>query len=334
MHILYFPYTHLADDAFDTLSACFDKITVYQSTTRHTPETIRSWAETGRLEVRIPARAFSSQIEEGLKSLQALGALYGGQPGGITNFPPPGIPFQDESSLLKIQSNLKRMIQEGVIPEAHVENFSDTIIHACLFLQFAQEFDSHQEALGRNLKQCETVERELFSHLRGDDEERTPEAFSPSPGPPTAVTRREHMLPQRLTAWTRLFLYDWAGGDNTADALDSPILLVTSDRLAFDEILAQPPENTTLFDLTVDRTGGSLRELAADLGRLAGGEGTAPPPSSGASGEDAIRIQGALIPDLSPCDFLAPFAGIRPAALAVDSSPQPRQNTLICLISG
>jgi hypothetical protein len=223
------------------------------------------------------------------------------------------------------------MIRGEALPRTETAASPGGVLQACLFLQFAQEFDSHQEALGRDLKACEAIEQALFSGLRGDDEELALEKPSPGPPFPSAATRREHMLAERLSAWACLFLYDLAGGQGKSTAaLDAPVVLVTTDRLAFDELLGQAPEEAIEFDLLVERGDGTARELPNVLSRLASGLEEAPP-APDPTVQDGIEVHGALIPKLSPGDLLTACAGIQWEGSAEDRT-QP--NTVICLVSG
>jgi hypothetical protein len=332
MQPIYFPHTYITGETFKALSACFKKFTVYQPTLRHIPELMIQWRNTGQLEIRCPLCEFETDIESSLKSYQYLGNIHQGRKGEVKNYQPSGIPFFDETSPQKIRADLVREILGG--DESRNNRFTHSTaqrVHAGLFLQMAQDFDSHQDGIRQDMEVYSRKEKALFKNLKEDDDSLFQELRSTLL--PRADSPGEHMLPQRLSAWTRLFFYDILINAEGGKFPPAPILFITTSRFLFNEMVTEETDHTVFasLDLKVLQPtsfSDTLSEMArttnlASVRRAQGSYANVAP--------TAIKI--AVVLNEPPLTFLAKGAGVLPDDIPSLPGPEMQPNTLIGLIS-
>ena len=65
---IYFPFTHMSLETFDTIMAFFPRVVVYQASTETVPESMKNLAADDRIEIRTPItsdeKAFKRLIKE------------------------------------------------------------------------------------------------------------------------------------------------------------------------------------------------------------------------------------------------------------------------------
>lgn len=331
MQPIYFPHTYITDKIYQALPACFQKLMIYQPTLGHIPESMRQWRDTGQLEIRCPLREFEMEIAYSLKSYQYLGSTHQGRKGEIKHFQPSDVPFFDDTSPQKIRADLTRKMQGDEPGNPLLPPSTARLIHAGLFLQMAQDFDRHQDGINRDMDTCLGMEKNLFKHLKEDDDSLFQDlAFTPLP---PADALGEHMLAERLSAWSRLFFYDILHNSDGEEFPPRPLLFITPSRLLFEEMVTEKADHTIIFSLD-----SQCMERAAFSATLAGMARA----TDMASLREAIglfasnpptAIKMAVVLNEPPLDFLAKHAGIYPGDIPTLPGRKRQENTLIGLVS-
>ncbi|MDX9786729.1 MAG: hypothetical protein RBT11_08130 [Desulfobacterales bacterium] len=333
MQAIYFPYTHLSANLANTLSACFKKMTVYQPTARHIDEATLRQRDMGWLDVRVPAAEFESEIESGLTSFRSFGERHGHRKGEATHYQFEKLPFVEDSSSFIIRSELTHQLKEDNQPANQLIAQKERLIQACLFLQFAQDFDRHQEDIEHCLQASIGLENALFKNLTGDEDT----LFQNSVSPVSASDNYQdaYMPAERLAAWTRLFFCDLSSGDKKPACYSTPILLITHSRPVFEHLSEQAPENTIFVDIAQDQLdlvkgkGVSRLVQLARATDVTGMETDVPPHTTGAQGS----MKTAVIPNRTPSEFLSAVTGVQSDASAHHVIKTLQVNTLVGLVS-
>jgi hypothetical protein len=330
MQPIYFPHTYITAKTYQALSACFPKMMVYQPTLGHIPESMHQWRNTGKLEIRCPLREFETDIASSLKSYQYLGNTHHGLKGEIKNYHPSGVPFFDDTSPQKIRADLTRKMQEDEPSTPIGAPSTAQLMHAGLFLQMAQDFDIHQDGIHQDMATCIGMERNLFKHLKDDDDLLFQDLAFPLLPPAEAFG--DHMLVERLSAWSRLFFYDILSYADGEQFPPHPVLLITPSQLLFDEIVTEEAENTVIFSLdsqymedasfSTTLSGMARATNMASLRETIGAFANHPP--------TAIKI--AVIFNEPPLHFLAKRAEICRDHVPSLPGKKPQGNTLIGLV--
>lgn len=329
MQSLYFPHTHIQKNKFASLSAVFPKITVYQSLSRAIPGLMRQWQDAGQLDIRFPAADVESQIENLLRSYHALGDQQFTRSGELQNYRSNDIPFFNDSSAQKIRNDLTRRIQANKTPNDEATTRKTQLIQAAVFLQMAQEFDCHQDDISQHVAAGSGMEKALFDNLKGHEDplfrEMTTHTLT------TENQTQHHMLSERLTAWSRLFLHEWAS--LIPEFAAAPLIFVTSNRQLFDDISEEAAGGIKLtFDLGT--TGqqqliGILTELAQASDVVSACQAYREP-SDKTEAPGPIVVHTLVVAEESS-RFFAKCAGLSEDMMAA-GMPAPQPNTLISLV--
>jgi hypothetical protein len=331
MQPIYFPHTYITDESFNALSTCFQKITVYQPTLRHIPESMIRWRDSDQLEIRCPIREFETDIESSLKTYQHLGEFHQGRKGEVKNYQLSGIPFFDDISPQKIRADIVRQIQADEPQNQRLTPSTAQLVRTGLFLQMAQDLDSHDDVIKRNLAACAGMEKNLFKNLKEDDDSLFQELTS-TPLPPANSTG-EYRLKERLSAWTRLFFYDILINSERENFLPLPVLLITSSRFLFDEMVSEETDNTVFFSfdsklLQHPSFFSALAEMAHATNPTSFREAQGP-----LDKEIPISLKISVVLNSPPLAFLARRAGILPSDVPNLPGRELQPNTLIGFIS-
>jgi hypothetical protein len=331
MQPIYFPHTYIADETLQALTACFPKITVYQPTLRHIPESMIQWRNTDQLEIRCPIGEFETDIESSLKSYQHLGDIHQGRTGEVKHFHPTGIPFFDDNSPQKIRADLIREIRGDAPGKDDYAPSAAKLIHAGLFLLMAQNLDAHQDGIRRNMAACAGMEKNLFKNLKEDDDLLFQELVSPPL--PSSHSPGEHRLRERFSAWTRLFLYDISINQKEEKMLSPPFLFLTTSQFLFDEIVADGTDNISFFYLNPNEMAQPV--LSSTLNEMA--RTTNPASFRETMGsfinETPPVLKTAVVFNEPPLAFLAKRAGLLPGDVPNCPDSELQSNTLIGLLS-
>ncbi|MFH0724952.1 MAG: hypothetical protein V2B19_01115 [Pseudomonadota bacterium] len=331
MQPIYFPHTYITDETFQALTACFQKITVYQPTLRHIPESMMPWRNSDQLEIRCPIGEFETDIESSLKAYQHLGDIHQGRTREVKHFHPAGIPFFDDTSPQKIRADLIREIRGNELGKDAIAPSTAKLIHAGLFLQMAQNLDANQDGIRRNMAACAGMEKNLFKNLKEDDDLLFEELASSTP--PSSDSPGEHRVRERFSAWTRLFLFDISMNHKEKKTPSLPLLFITSSQSLFDEIIADDTDNTSFFYFYPNRL--EQAELASTLTRMAKANNPASFRKTIGSfiNETPPVIKTAVVFNEPPLAFLAKRAGLLPGDIPDFPDRELQPNTLIGLLS-
>ena len=117
---------------------------------------------------------------------------------------------------------------------------ADPLIDAALFLSLAQEFDTQQYAMDREMDAVQALERQMMQKISGSGRDATD--LMPVTGTPPISCRdyafSPEMIPQRVRAWALLAVND----------SDSPWFYVTRSRPVVEHLLDHFPEGSVIYD--------------------------------------------------------------------------------------
>ncbi len=211
MQPIYFPYTYITEDTLAGLLACFQSVLLYQPTRLNLPPEIRLWHDRGFIELRIPLLNDEQEIAAKLKGFRRWGGIHQKNHLERFKFANDFIPFFGETSTAKIRAEIKNSDPPPIL---------DQLINTRLFLQFAQEFDRQNEELNHQLNTLAVSEKMLYENLQGELAANSADGLPGEKGP--RETGWNYMVPERFSAWARLYLYD-----QKMNKYNRPMLFVT-----------------------------------------------------------------------------------------------------------
>jgi hypothetical protein len=198
MKPILFPYTYVTDATTTVCCHFFGGLAVYQTSMTHVPETMRKAADKGILDLILPDPQHSKEMDAILADIEKWTRYHGG---GVTSFLKgyqDQVPFFGSSSVSQIKQDIQSK-KQGV---SHGAPQEDPRLRAGIFLQMAQEFDIHNLGLCHQMQQHDSMEKNLFRELKGDDHS--------SHGTPEGHLSYQHddpfefMIMDRLTAWSQV----------------------------------------------------------------------------------------------------------------------------------
>jgi len=194
---IYFPFTYLSGPVAAAIQACLGPLVVYQPSGRCVPESLRQLEKAGRVDIRLPEQSEEEKLDRIRKAYSRWAAIHQGNRLDYLKARGAAVPFFEEMSTAQIKADIKK----DAAPPA-----PDPLFNARLFLQIAQDFDAQNDELRRQLLLTNQAERDLYRHLKGQDEPNSRERLKAKmiAGP----VREEYMTFERLTAWGTLFLHD------------------------------------------------------------------------------------------------------------------------------
>jgi len=331
MKPIYFPFTYVSQQAADALAVFFKQVVVYQASARKAPLKMHQLIQGGFLDVRVPVLADQNKFDTVLKDFrmwanlqhESLGIKTASSQSGIQP-----IPFFDNSTVSQIVADIRGNLHLNPTP-----NGPDPAFCACVFLEFAQEYDRHCDEVTRDLETYAKKVQKLYNNIKGEDE-------SLGTGMPVGVKfgaddPGEYMILNRLEAWTYLLQQD----QNVSG------LFITTSRSIFGHMLAKMPTAEKIYhsgvlpvlkfqDHEIERWQQKLLKNFTDLA-----EKHWPAYTDTLVESPAIKTIGPrvvltvyLIPDVTPPDcFLRSLKKEFPCTDTYDSG-MPIKNTLIGLI--
>jgi hypothetical protein len=301
---LLFPFTHLAPEMIARAARFFPHLSVYQPVGGRLPGDLQTWVSDGFLRIRVPVPDQDDVVVSAADEYQLWVRQH--QPGkDIRTILPDSaqrVPFYDDSAPSQILAEL-RAGQEGAA------GASPRLFNARLFLCLAQQLDLQDLEVQHRLERVEADSNALMDELNpGDGPDGFSDLTNVGASPAAAF---DFMLPERLSAWTQLFL---------ADRLNDALLLTTSLSV-FNDAIQSRDEVRPLVRLNLDEgseSGASpgrgrqallLDEIeSAARGALQAPESAADAPNR--SPDDKADLAIYLIPDADLRPFLAQLAGI------------------------
>ncbi len=204
MKPIYFPFTCIADRVAAALAACFGSFVIYQPVTEKLPVQMQSWQERGVMEVRVPVTGSEDELKRAIKRYRIWANLRGEDLSGLSvklKARMDSMSAVSNFSSSQIVTEIKDKVYDTPITPA-----PDPIMTARIFLYFAQEFDRQNHELARELARYDQEQTELIRQLKIEDDPFAGEFANP----PMNLTDSmdDYLIPDRLEAWTRLFLQD------------------------------------------------------------------------------------------------------------------------------
>ena len=220
MEPVYFPFTYVSPSAAALLGACFSRTVVYQPLSNTVPPNLKTWAEAGRFDIRVPVDTDSDKLLNLLEEYQKWASLHEGR--NLKFFKTQGgrVPFFDDGSAHQLSTDIKKRAAGEVDAPA-----PEPLFDARVFLAVAQEFDSRQGDLQNGLAAYREMEQKFLKDLKGEPEIPDiglgggPALHAGDPG--------GHMTEKRLESFARL----------ARETRAEDRLFITTSRAVFDAVL-------------------------------------------------------------------------------------------------
>lgn len=320
---IYFPFTWAEVPTVQAITAVFPKFALYRPAHRAS-SLLLPFEQAGSLEIRVPVTKDSNKLASLVSDYQNWARLHRGSDLTFFKARQPAAPFIDHLSS-QIQSDILHY-QDSPTDQAH-----DPVFNARLFLEIASAFDAQQADLNRDLANIQDLEKNFAAAL--GDHTGTEEPVSLGNVPLFQDDPGDFMLPERLQAWSRLFLQDRQ--QRTAEDV-----WVTS-RLSVVEWIRDEAEMEPVLEINCipilktidDNTRFWQESVMAYLHELQAAPWpstikTFEPPSSDYAWENAVSVKGFIIPNQSPDSLFQKMAGEKSARMT-DSG----HHTLIVCVS-
>lgn len=235
--IYYMPFTHIEEPHMTMLAGAFGCIALCSPAEALVPDRMRQWEREALLEIRYPYQVEGDRLIAVVRDYKAWAQMHQGRIGDMAEF----FKFRPERFVMMEDTNPSQIRHQvrhyGEPPGSETE---DPLIDAALFLSLAQEFDTQQYAMDREMDAVQALERQMMQKISGrggDAEDLLPETGAPP------ISRRDYaflpeMIPQRVRAWALLALNDG----------DSPWLYVTRSRPVVEHLLDHFPEGDVIYD--------------------------------------------------------------------------------------
>jgi len=225
MKPIYFPFTYISEPVLETFSAFFKQIVVYQPSNLKIPESMQKPADSDLLEIRIPVKGDENKIDNILKDYKNWANIHQESELAFFKTKPDIIPFFGESYTSQIKADIKKKKQKQ-----QNEKKQDSLLNARIFLHMAQEFDSQNWEINKELLLSEEKTLNLIDNLKGEDKL----SFKKNDKEKTVEIdyQSEYMTLDRIIAWTHLLQYDQ----------DMSNLFITNSRSVVEHLVEKTPE--------------------------------------------------------------------------------------------
>ncbi|MFZ2631023.1 MAG: hypothetical protein WA081_16080 [Desulfosalsimonadaceae bacterium] len=315
MKPVYFPFTYIPEPVARQLEQLFGPTIVYRPIPADFPEAMRRLQADGCIDLRIPYPEEGDRLVQSCREFKTWGGQHYGDGASLKKAFSEG--FYNQSFTAQIRSDILKH-------DKAVDVSPDPVFAARLFLLMAQELDTQQYDLDRELALSMAAERELFARMNGQ------ESIPDSPGEHQKNTDYGSvMTAARLSAWSHLFY---------KDAPES-CFLVTNSRASVDQMMESFPnirQVARFEDIPCDLSQSQRNELAQFLASLrhspdAGDEIIASPELKGAETAARIHLTLYLLPHAGPTEI---FSVLSHAGDAGQIAARAQLNTIIALCEG
>ena len=235
-----FPHTYLSQRAVQILTKVFDRIGVYLPSDLQIPEQMQHGADSGILELRIPAPGDKGRLAEVLKAFRSWAAMQGGRPGfdmDLLKAYHSQAPFIDAPFASQIRTDISRRMEPSSSSKEQKAG-PDPLLSARIFLSIAQQLDEQADTLDKDFAAVDARRQDMLRELQ----DGLPD--SPASEPPATVGSEEHgryMLTERMQAWAWL-----AAVDAAQSGASAPALLVTAEREVLEWVIDRLPADASL----------------------------------------------------------------------------------------
>ncbi|MGD9975125.1 MAG: hypothetical protein AB7S77_18850 [Desulfatirhabdiaceae bacterium] len=230
IHPVWFPFTWISSAGADALQAVISKLTVFQISDCFRPE-LKHMADNPFVDIYIPFSRDCAELENRVLAYQKWMETHSDQD---MTFLKAGL-FANHTSEARSSD-----IRSDIIHYGDTQTRTDTLMAARVFLSIAEAFDCQQADISNDLIRFQELEKQFLEQFSCDGE--TPD-FDPGPYPITADKPENHMLEERLNAWSTLFLHD-----AEINGRHDPDLFVTNSALAKEIILDKIPDMACIAD--------------------------------------------------------------------------------------
>ncbi|MFW5908243.1 MAG: hypothetical protein ACOCR8_01270 [Desulfosalsimonas sp.] len=194
--------------------ARFSEFTVYQPAKGAVPEQMVELERVGKIVLRYPVTGEDNRLIDLSRRFRDWAGMHEKTAAAVKKFAENG--FYNQEFVPEIKTEILKGAKEPEAPPGPVFN-------ARLFLLLAQEYDRQAAELEAELSRTDSAEKELFSRIKGFEQEDT--GFSDGFGTPArSPDTGAYMIESRLRAW--LYLMD-------SDP-EPPMVMVTSSPAAVD----------------------------------------------------------------------------------------------------
>ncbi len=298
---VYFPFTCINPRAAQMLRLCFPKTAIYLPSALEIPETMKTQAAEGFLELRTPVTGEQEKLADIVKEYQNWAQLHQGQNLSFFRTGEGTLPFFDEFSVHEILADIRRKKEGKNLPDQS----PDPLFQARIFLSISKEYDMRQWEIGTELESVSEMEASLLKEIRGNEDEDT----DTGPSISSIIAKGDpgsHMTEERLNAWARLALCD--------SELSS--LFITTGRAVMETVCERIPEARKVLQvegisLHADAVKEWQQALSECLERIALAETVSEPETitaeENADAESAFSLTVYRVSGSSPRDFLNRF---------------------------
>ncbi len=303
--ICYMPFTSLENDQKQVLYNLLGTITVLVPAEGLLGPQMRSWGESGALDIRYPASVKGAQLIAALEEYKAWAELHQGSIGEMAGFFKTAqgrTPMMDETNPSQIGYQIRHY------GESRSHGVDELLFKACLFLSMAQEHDIQQLGMVRELDEVNAMEQSMLRQLSGNaDEPDLDVRGSQNPAPSSdRLTQDPYMISQRVRAWSRLAL----------DCEAFPLMFVTLSKDVVASVLDMFTDADSILEQSIsvntghpNPTPSSLRKHIEDAATHQDFKSFDPASSEGlASDEKGERFTLYKLVGISPDCFLTRLA--------------------------
>ena len=314
---IYFPHTYMSPVAAAAIRSAFANVVGYQASAGRRTPGMQALAESGFLEVVVPAPVDEERLERVLQEFERWGQVQQGGAGPLAVFLCDRFgsdPLMVDGSAAQIASEVRR--RPANAPPA----MQEALMRGVVFLQLAHQADRQGHQVSAELQRCERAHAELFDALAGEDARPSPASHPEGP----RVPEEDLLLNHRIRAWARLFLQR---------PYASPVF-VTVSRAVIGRLAEKFPSLRRIGRSALDRMAcerahsapPAAADLMARLERLA----SLPLPEAASAAADGDPDPAVyVVPDVSPLGLFARLAESEGASEAVAAATSWRHTVVV-----
>lgn len=200
----YFPFSHISMETAEKIYKHFGKIVTYLPFEQPASHMMNEFAKRGLIDIRFPLKPHEEKIAAAFSEYLRWMDMNRGTRGIGTQFfreRRETIPFFDESSTLRIRSDIKAKAK-GV----EKDKTEEILFGAGLFSAVSKNFDAGNEELELNLDRFNDLEKNFLETLNVDEKTEMPAGRSPIFRGET--DRGAYMTRERIMAWGTMMMED------------------------------------------------------------------------------------------------------------------------------
>ena len=205
---LYFPHTCIREASIKVIHSYFGRFQILSPCSSSVPKNMEAAVQSNLIDVITPIVENDNKLISTVRMFQEWGALHQIRDVSFFKTVMNEIPNYDNASTTKIRSDLEKMMSSAGVKTSSSSkkplSFEDFLWWARVFLQIAQELDSHLSEMDDVLSHVDQMEQALFKEIKGASEFGSEEAAVNSLST-TADESRSYNIDKRLAAWSAVF---------------------------------------------------------------------------------------------------------------------------------